>query len=119
MSRSTERLPTGVPGLDEMIGGGLFAGSTTLIVGMTGAGKTTMALQFALEGVKRGEQTLYVNFQENPAQLGEHISNLGSDPEEARKQGLSSCTPRPSSCRSTASSSRCSRRSSPVRSSDW
>jgi KaiC/GvpD/RAD55 family RecA-like ATPase len=33
-----------------MLGGGLFAGSTTLVVGMTGAGKTTMALQFALEG---------------------------------------------------------------------
>ena len=84
----TERLSTGVPGLDDMLGGGLFAGSTTLVVGMTGAGKTTMALQFALEGAKHGEPTLYVNFQENPAQLRRAISNLGSDPEEARMNGL-------------------------------
>lgn len=85
----TERLSTGVPGLDELVGGGLFAGSTTLLVGMTGAGKTTMALQFALEGVKRGERALYVNFQENPAQLRRAINNLGSDPREAAKHGLS------------------------------
>jgi circadian clock protein KaiC len=85
----TERLPTGVPGLDPMVGGGLIAGSTTLVVGMTGAGKTTLALQFALEGVKRGENTMYVNFQENPAQLRRAISNLGSDPEEATKNGFS------------------------------
>jgi circadian clock protein KaiC len=39
--------------------------------------------------VKRGERTLYVNFQENPAQLRRAISNLGSDPEEARTNGLS------------------------------
>jgi circadian clock protein KaiC len=84
----TERLPTGVPGLDPMVGGGLIAGSTTLVVGMTGSGKTTLALQFVLEGVRRGENTMYVNFQENPAQLRRAISNLGSDPEAVARQGL-------------------------------
>jgi circadian clock protein KaiC len=84
----TQRLPTGVPGLDAMVGGGLIAGSTTLVVGMTGAGKTTLALQFALEGVRRGENTMYVNFQENPAQLRRAIDNLGSDPDEVARQGL-------------------------------
>jgi circadian clock protein KaiC len=84
----SERLPSGVPGLDEIISGGLFVGSTTLLVGMTGAGKTTVALQFALEGVKRGEKALYVNFQENPAQLRRAIANLGSDPEAAKHQGF-------------------------------
>jgi circadian clock protein KaiC len=84
----TERLPTGVPGLDAMVGGGLIAGSTTLIVGMTGAGKTTLALQFALEGVRRSENTMYVNFQENPAQLRRAINNLGSSPTEAARKGL-------------------------------
>jgi len=83
-----DRLPTGVPGLDEMVGGGFLAGTTTLIVGMTGAGKTTLALQFAVEGVRRGEQTLYVNFQENPAQLRRAISNLGADPDTVQEQGL-------------------------------
>jgi circadian clock protein KaiC len=83
-----ERLPTGAQGLDKMVGGGLLAGTTTLIVGMTGSGKTTLALQFALEGVRRGEQTLYVNFQENPAQLRRAITNLGADPDSVRDQGF-------------------------------
>ena len=85
---SVERIPTGVDGLDDMLDGGLLTGSTTLVVGMTGSGKTTLALQFAVEGVKRGEQTLYVNFQENPAQLRRAIANLGDDPDELHRQGL-------------------------------
>jgi circadian clock protein KaiC len=85
---SVDRIPTGVHGLDDILGGGLLTGSTTLVIGMTGAGKTTLALQFALEGVKRGEQTLYVNFQENPAQLRRAIANLGGDPEAMQRQGL-------------------------------
>lgn len=84
----TERLSTGVRGLDEIMDGGFLAGTTTLIVGMTGAGKTTLALQFALEGVRRGEKTLYVNFQENPAQLRRAIANLGADPGKVHKQGF-------------------------------
>jgi circadian clock protein KaiC len=75
----TQRVPTGVPGFDKLMGGGPLAGSTTLIAGMTGSGKTTLALQFALEGVRRGEEVLYVNFQENPAQLRRTISSLGTD----------------------------------------
>jgi len=84
----SERLPTGVPGLDEITGGGLIAGTTTLVVGMTGSGKTTMALQFALEGARRGEQTLYVNFQENPAQLRRAMANLGADADSTRGDGF-------------------------------
>jgi circadian clock protein KaiC len=84
-----ERKPTGVPGLDALMGGGLFAGSTTLVVGMTGAGKTTLALQFALEGVRRGERVMYINFQENPAQLRRAIANLGADPSTLEERGLS------------------------------
>ncbi|HEX6627527.1 MAG TPA: ATPase domain-containing protein [Gemmatimonadaceae bacterium] len=83
-----ERLPTGVPGLDELMDGGVFAGSTTLLLGMTGAGKTTIALQFALEGVKRDEPAIFVNFQENPAQLRRAIVGLGEDPEEMHAKGL-------------------------------
>jgi circadian clock protein KaiC len=83
-----ERTSWGVPGLDPLLGGGLWRGSTTLLAGPAGAGKTTMALQFALEGVRAGESTLYVNFQENPTQLARAIRNLGSDVEEAKRQGL-------------------------------
>jgi circadian clock protein KaiC len=83
-----ERVPSGIPGLDAVIGGGIWVGATTLIVGPTGAGKTTMALQFAMEGIRRGEPTLYVNFQENPAQMWRLIRNLGVDPEDAVARGF-------------------------------
>lgn len=83
-----ERTSWGVPGLDALLGGGLWRGSTTLLAGPAGAGKTTMALQFALEGVRAGESTLYVNFQENPTQLARAIHNLGWDVEEAKRNGL-------------------------------
>lgn len=83
-----ERVSTGVVGLDAMVGGGLWSGSTTLIVGPTGSGKTTMALQFMLEGVRRGEPGLYVHFQENPAQLRRAINALGMSAEQAIAGGL-------------------------------
>lgn len=85
---STDRMPSGIPGLDEAMGGGLLTGTTTLVAGMTGSGKTTLALQFVLEGLKRGEQTLYINFQENPAQLRRAIANLGADPASAEARGF-------------------------------
>lgn len=85
---SVERLPTGIPGLDELVGGGLFTGTTTLLAGATGTGKTTLALQFALEGLRHGEETLYINFEENPAQLRRAISNLGTDPASAETRGF-------------------------------
>jgi circadian clock protein KaiC len=73
---SLKRTATGIPGLDAMLQGGLWHGSTTLVVGQTGAGKTTLALQFAFEGVRAGEPTLYVHLQENPAQLRRTIDGL-------------------------------------------
>lgn len=83
-----DRTSTGVPGLDEMLDGGVWSGTTTLLIGPTGSGKTTLALHFALEGAARGEPTLYVNFQENPAQLVRAIANLDGNIEEARAGGL-------------------------------
>jgi len=65
----TSRLPSGIPGLDERIGGGLLERSVTLVSGSAGTGKTTMALQFVLEGAGRGEPGLYVALEEGPAQL--------------------------------------------------
>jgi circadian clock protein KaiC len=47
-----------------------------------------LGLQFALEGVKRGEEVLFINFQENPAQLRRAIAGLGFDPEAAQASGL-------------------------------
>jgi circadian clock protein KaiC len=84
----TERISTGVPGLDEMLDGGIWRGSTTLLAGPSGAGKTTIGLQFALAGAMQGEPTLYMNFQENPTQLVRTIRALGVDLEDAQSRGL-------------------------------
>jgi circadian clock protein KaiC len=65
-----------VPGLDPLLLGGIWRGNTTLVVGPTGSGKTTLGLQFALAGIAAGEPALYVNFQENPTQLARIIDAL-------------------------------------------
>lgn len=83
-----ERTPTGVEGLDDILGGGLWRGSTTVLGGPTGAGKTTAALQFMLEGVRRGEPCVYANFQENPMQLARCLRSLGADVEDCKRHGL-------------------------------
>ena len=102
------RLSTGVPGLDKMLAGRRLGGQRHAALGPTGAGKTTLALQFVLEGLKRGEPGIYVNFQENPTQLARSIESLGWDMAEAQRRGCTCSTPRRWSCRSTASSSSCS-----------
>jgi circadian clock protein KaiC len=82
------RLSTGVAVLDKLLDGGVWAGGATLLEGPTGAGKTTLALQFILDGVKRGEPGLYVNFQENPTQLARSVLGLGINITEAQQRGL-------------------------------
>lgn len=73
----SERVSTGIKGLDGMIADGFLRGSTTLIAGPTGSGKTLIGLHFVREGVERGEQSLYVGFQENPTQLARVMRNFG------------------------------------------
>ncbi|HEY2923354.1 MAG TPA: ATPase domain-containing protein [Candidatus Eisenbacteria bacterium] len=74
--RDVNRTPSGVPGLDPMLGGGFWTGTATLLAGPTGSGKTTMAIQFILEGLRRGEPCLLVNFQENPTQLAYQLEQM-------------------------------------------
>jgi len=85
---NSERISTGVPGFDDIVGGGIMRGSTTVVAGATGTGKTTMCLQFALESLRQKERCLFVNFQENPPQLARVIKNMGIDPGQAQEQGL-------------------------------
>lgn len=87
-SVAVERVPTGVAGLDRLLGDGLWRGSTSLLAGPTGSGKTTMGLQFALAGLTMGEPALYVNFQENPTQLARSIVSLGGEVSELERRGL-------------------------------
>lgn len=69
MTTGTNRSPTGVPGLDEVLHGGLIAGQLYLIDGEPGAGKTTLALQYLMQGVREGEPCLYVTLGETAAEL--------------------------------------------------
>jgi circadian clock protein KaiC len=64
-----ERLPSGIQGLDPLMGGGLLQRSATLLVGSAGIGKSTMGLQFILEGVTRSEPGLIFTLEESPEQL--------------------------------------------------
>jgi circadian clock protein KaiC len=75
--RDVNRAPSGVPGLDSMLGGGFWTGSATLLAGPTGSGKTTMGIQFIVEGLRRGERCLLINFQENPTQLAHQMELIG------------------------------------------
>src|ERR1041384_7999721 len=60
---------TGISGLDEVLGGGLPSGGVYLLQGEPGVGKTTMALQFMLEGTRRGEIALYVGLTETSREI--------------------------------------------------
>lgn len=65
------RLKTGVSGLDNLLSGGLPGGHLYLVEGDPGTGKTTLALQFLLEGIRNGEKVLYVTLSESRAELEE------------------------------------------------
>lgn len=73
------RLSTGVPGLDDILHGGLAKGFLYLIEGNPGAGKTTLALQFLIEGAKRGEAGLYISLAESEAELRYVADSHGFD----------------------------------------
>lgn len=87
-SARIERVNTAVPGLDELIAAGFWRGSTTLLAGPTGSGKTIIGLHFICEGALKGERGLYVGFQENPNQLARVMSSFGWDPEQLIDKGF-------------------------------
>jgi circadian clock protein KaiC len=70
-----------------MIAEGFWRGSTTLVAGPTGCGKTIIGLQFVREGAAKGEQSLYVGFQENPVQLMRIMRNFGWETEKFMQDG--------------------------------
>lgn len=68
-STGEERVSMGVPGLDEMLGGGLPTGYSLLLVGPSGSGKTILSTEFLAEGVRRGEPGVIAAFEKSPSQL--------------------------------------------------
>jgi circadian clock protein KaiC len=72
-----ERVATGVPALDRMLGDGYWAGSSTLICGPSGVGKTLMGLHFIFEGARTGQPGIVATFQETPNQLARIVAGYG------------------------------------------
>ncbi|HLX13255.1 MAG TPA: circadian clock protein KaiC [Bacteroidota bacterium] len=75
---SDKRISTGIPRLDTMLSGkGFFRGSTVLVSGTAGTGKTSIAAQFVEASCKRGERVLYFTFEESPSQLTRNMRSIG------------------------------------------
>ncbi len=84
-----ETTPTGIEGLDQLLGGGFIRGRTYLISGETGTGKTLISLTFLLQGaLKFGEPGIYVSVDETYEQLVMGAKRFGWDLEELRAKGL-------------------------------
>jgi circadian clock protein KaiC len=83
-----DRLGTGVAGLDALLLGGLPQGSTTMVQGGTGTGKTLMGLHYILEGARRGEPGIFFTLEETPAQLRAVAKSFGWDLVPLEAQGL-------------------------------
>jgi circadian clock protein KaiC len=75
---SDERISSGIPGLDEMMQGqGFYRGTSVLVSGMAGSGKTSMAAHFVDAACRRGERCLYFAFEESPAQIVRNMASIG------------------------------------------
>jgi circadian clock protein KaiC len=77
--RSDSQAGTGIDGLDDVLGGGFVKGRLYLLEGSPGAGKTTIATQFLLEGVQAGERCLYVSLSETEEELRASAASHGWD----------------------------------------
>jgi len=86
---SRERISTGIPRLDTMLSGkGFFRGSTVLVSGTAGTGKTSLAAQFVEAACKRGEKVLYFAFEESPSQFMRNMSSIGIHLQKWVDEGL-------------------------------
>ena len=85
---SSRRVSTGIPALDDMLTGGYYQGSSILVSGTAGAGKTSLAAYFADATCRRGERCLYLAFEESQAQVIRNMLSIGLDLEPWTEQGL-------------------------------
>ncbi|MCX6695367.1 MAG: AAA family ATPase, partial [Candidatus Altiarchaeota archaeon] len=84
----SERIPTGIIGLDAMIQNGVKRGSHNLIVGPPGTGKSTIATQFLVGGIKNNEAGLYLSLEEKKEKFMENMGQYGFKLDEYEKKGL-------------------------------
>lgn len=85
---SSERVSAGFERLDTMLGGGLFRGSSTLITGVPGTSKTTLAGKFVEAACGRGERTLFVSFDEGADRIARNLTSVGIHLKRYVKTGL-------------------------------
>ena len=84
-----EKAPTGIPGLDQITGGGLPRGRVTLVAGSAGAGKTLLGLNFLVAGARQyGEPGVLMTFEESAAKVALNVRSLGFDLDELQRTGL-------------------------------
>ena len=82
-------VPSGVPGLDAMLGGkGYYRGSSVLLSGAAGSGKTTLACKFIESACRRGERAMYFAMEESPQQIQRNMLSVGIDLSRCLQQGL-------------------------------
>jgi circadian clock protein KaiC len=84
----SSRVTTGVPGLDELVNGGYFLGSTTVVGGISGAGKSVMALHYLGEGARQGERSLLLTLDEQVPQVLRNAASIGIDLQPAIERGV-------------------------------
>ena len=86
---SSKKISTGIERLDAMLGGdGYFKGSTVLISGSAGTGKTSVAAHFVDSACSRGERAVYLSFEESPSQIMRNMRSIGIDLEKWEKKHL-------------------------------
>ena len=86
---STERVSSGIPALDKMLGGqGFYKGSSILVSGTAGTGKTSIAGYFANETCSRGERCIYFAFEESPKQIIRNMKSIGIQLQNHVDEGL-------------------------------
>jgi circadian clock protein KaiC len=85
---STERVSTGIPDLDAMLAGGAYRGSSILISGTAGAGKSSTSAHAVRAACERGERTLYFAYEESPQQIMRNMRSIGIDLGRYVKNGM-------------------------------
>ena len=83
-----KKIKTYIPGLDDLLKGGLREGASVLLTGPPGTGKTIMCIQFIIEGAKRGEPGVYITSEETEEDIRNYAEALGFDIKMYEKKGL-------------------------------